>query len=89
VPLQLAYRVHFQYLDYTALNGRITDEEYIFKEAVMAYLRYYHGICLEGLVKTKETVRTANVLNKIPKTEHFSNICLQDQFRTNPPCDTV
>jgi hypothetical protein len=45
----------------------------------MAYLRHYHGIYLEGLMKTEGTVTTANVLKKIRKTEHIPNTCLQHQ----------
>jgi hypothetical protein len=45
-----------QYLDYKASNTRMTDElETIWKESVVAYLRYHHGIFLEGLRKTTKT----------------------------------
>jgi hypothetical protein len=42
-------------LDYTAANDRMDNKlKRILKEAVVAYLRYYAGICFTGLRKTTE-----------------------------------
>jgi hypothetical protein len=44
----------------------------VWKEIVMAYLRYYHSICLKGLRKITENL----VLAKF-RTEHLANAVLR------------
>jgi hypothetical protein len=57
----------FSILDYIVFSGRMIDElERIWKDVVMAQLRHYSGICLEGLRKTtKISARRAGVLPEI------------------------
>jgi hypothetical protein len=52
---------------FSVSDGRMIDEELERnnKEAVMAQLGYYPGICLEGLSKTTKTVQLVGVLTKI------------------------
>jgi hypothetical protein len=51
----------FQYGYYIALDDRMIDELYsLWKEADMAYSRYYPGICLGGLRKV------TNILSGYP-----------------------
>jgi hypothetical protein len=54
-------------LDYIASKDRRINELIrMWKEAVLPNLRYYHGICLEGLRKTTEiSVRIAGLRAKI------------------------
>jgi hypothetical protein len=55
--------------DYIASNERMivnNELERMWKEAVVAQLRYYPGICLEGLRKTTKTsVRIAGLRAEI------------------------
>jgi hypothetical protein len=62
----------------------MNDEmEKIWKEAVMAQLRYYPTICLGRLKKTaQESVRIAGALAEI-QTEHHPNMSLEGYHYTN------
>jgi hypothetical protein len=53
-------------LDYIASNDRLDELEWIWKKAVVAYLRYYPAVCLKRLRKTTKTsVRIAGLQTEI------------------------
>jgi hypothetical protein len=52
----------------------------IWKEAVVAYLNYYPGICREGLIKIiKAIVRIVGIQRKI-RTQYLPDIGLKQYF---------
>jgi hypothetical protein len=68
VTFSMGYLTTFQYQDYTVEVGSMTYKlERIWKEEIMAQLRYYPRMHLEGLKKPaqKTSVRKAGLLVKI------------------------
>lgn len=67
----------FQYQQDVELDKKITDELWIEEEEVVAWPRYYPGICLDSLDKCRNTTVTiAGVPTEI-QTKQIPNNILQ------------